>query len=71
MGVQPHPEVDETIVEAWLSHDAARALVRNAGEDPDRVLEAFRSASGEVRDLADAFFGAWLDEARATFDVRS
>ncbi len=71
LGVQPHPEVDETIVEAWLSHDGARTLVRNAGEDPDRVLEAFRSASAEVSDLADAFFGAWLDEARAALEAPS
>jgi GMP synthase (glutamine-hydrolysing) len=63
LGVQPHPEADASIVEAWLSHERGSAVVGAAGGDPDAVLADFHAVAEEVSRLADEFFGAWLEEA--------
>ncbi|MGI9528644.1 MAG: type 1 glutamine amidotransferase, partial [Acidimicrobiia bacterium] len=65
VGVQPHPEVDEVIADSWLTTPHGEKLARSAGTDAPDVLTSFRSSAGEVSDLADDFFGAWLTEAEA------
>lgn len=65
LGIQPHPEADEVIVESWLTTQNGKNLARSGGMDASDLLTAFRSAAGEVSDLADDFFGAWLAEAEA------
>jgi GMP synthase (glutamine-hydrolysing) len=63
LGVQPHPEVDHEIVESWLSTDEGRRLAEGAGTEAQAVIQAFHLVEAEVRELADRFFGEWLDEA--------
>jgi len=60
-GIQPHPEVDARIVRTWLKTPSAAALVRAAGQDPDRLIAAMAAADGAYRDLAWEVFGAWVD----------
>jgi len=66
VGVQPHPEVDEAIADSWLTTPQGEKLARSAGVDASGVLTSFRSSGGEVSDIADDFFGAWLAEAEAS-----
>ncbi len=63
LGLQPHPEVDPSIVGDWLSHPSADSMTRAAGTDPDLLLATMVAHTDEISDTADSFFGAWLDEA--------
>ena len=63
LGIQSHPEVDEAIVESWMTRAAGEKVAREEGLDASAVLTSFRSVADEVSDLADEFFGAWLIEA--------
>jgi len=68
LGIQSHPEADEEIVDSWLTTEQGERLARSAGVEAFDVLASFRSAASQVSDLADEFFGAWLDEAESRRD---
>jgi GMP synthase (glutamine-hydrolysing) len=46
-GVQMHPEVDQTIVRAWVTDDERTALA-DRGLDPDRILTEIEAARSEL-----------------------
>lgn len=65
LGIQPHPEATPDILDLWMTHDAARALARQAGTDPDRLAEDYRRSEEGIAAGALRFFEAWLAEVKA------
>ena len=63
LGVQTHPEVTSEIVRAWMGEEGAVDLLAGSGLSPAGLADLVASHAAEMRDVADRFFGAWLDEA--------
>ena len=70
LGVQPHPEVESEVLADWLDHPESALLVEQAGADVDAVRSDFDTAGDELVAAADAFFDAWLSEAKEILSVR-
>ena len=62
LGIQPHPEAGPEILATWLTHPGTRALVRDAGKDPDELLAVAESRRSEGEATAARVFDAWLGE---------
>jgi len=65
LAVQAHPEATARIVEDWVSHDGAQALLATAGVVSEELVESVRRAEPIQREMARRLFGAWVDEVLA------
>jgi GMP synthase (glutamine-hydrolysing) len=63
LGVQTHPEVTPEIVRAWMGEESAVDLLAGSDLSPAGLADLIASRAEEIREVADRFFGAWLDEA--------
>ena len=64
LAIQAHPEATTSIVEDWVSHEGAQALLTTAGVVSEELVESVRRAEPIQREMARRLFGAWVDEVR-------
>lgn len=70
LGIQPHPEVTPATARSWLTDHGSEDILSGAGVAGRDMADSVDAAAAEIASLADAFFGAWLDEAARTLDAR-
>lgn len=69
LAIQPHPEVTPATARAWLTDPASGDILSGAGAVGHQVADRIDAAAPGIASTADAFFGAWLDEAASVLDV--
>ena len=70
LAIQPHPEVTPATARSWLTDPGSGDILSGAGVAGHDVANRIDAAAAGIASMADAFFGAWLDEAASTLDVR-
>lgn len=61
-GVQFHPEVTIGTLETWAAKDRLVRMMRDAGFEPDTMLEEFRRREPFLKAVGVSLVGRWLDQ---------
>ena len=69
LAIQPHPEVTPATARAWLTDPGSGDILSGAGVVGLDVADRIDAAAAGIASMADAFFGAWLDEAASAIAV--
>jgi GMP synthase (glutamine-hydrolysing) len=70
LAIQPHPEVTPATARAWLTDPGSGDILSGSGVVGHELADRIDAAAPGIASMADAFFGAWLDEAAGTLDYR-
>jgi GMP synthase-like glutamine amidotransferase len=64
VAIQPHPEVTQETLEAWIDMPGSRDILEGAGVVGSELKQQARDAAEDVTTAADSVLRAWLAEAQ-------
>jgi GMP synthase (glutamine-hydrolysing) len=70
LAIQPHPEVTPATARSWLTDPGSGDMLAGAEVVGNELADRIDAAAIGIASMADAFFGAWLDEAASALHVR-